>query len=214
MTSPTPQPVTAQVFLLGHRPDAGRAVAASLKRHRVLTSVAAVGGLSRAGLQAVGRETSGIVSGLLDVNLADVMLGGWRKHAALTAAARRTRAAPGSRELVELATHRITSTHRPCIELLVDGHLVATLRLELTIELTIKALVAGVAHGDLVALHAGQCVTSGALSIEGHEVARRQAEIDLRAVLPLSQAIPLLPAQPTPDVPPPPPVGQPLTRTR
>jgi hypothetical protein len=38
---------------------------------------------------------------------------GWQKHREVIAAARRTMAAPGSIELVDLATHQITATQRP-----------------------------------------------------------------------------------------------------
>jgi hypothetical protein len=37
-----------------------------------------------------------MVHGLLALDLGDLLIGGWRKYGALTAAARRTRAAPGS----------------------------------------------------------------------------------------------------------------------
>jgi len=39
-------------------------------------------------------------------------MGSWRKHAPLIAAARRTAAAPKSEEIIALATHSVTSTHR------------------------------------------------------------------------------------------------------
>jgi hypothetical protein len=63
------------------------------------------------------------------------------KHAALAAAAERTAANPGSSEVVDLASHRITSVHRPSIELLVNNVRVAAVNFELQIELVVKALV-------------------------------------------------------------------------
>src|SRR5262245_16595184 len=58
--------------------------------------------------QAAVREATTAAAGLLDFDLIDVLVAGWRKHHDLTAAARRTMAAPGSVELVDLAAYRIT----------------------------------------------------------------------------------------------------------
>jgi len=65
--------------------------------------------------------------------MGDLAVAGWRRHAALTAAADRTRVNPGSWEVVDLATHRITSVHRPYVELLLNDVHVATVRFELRV---------------------------------------------------------------------------------
>jgi hypothetical protein len=182
------------LFLFGEGSETGAVLAQSLRQHGVLESAAgAVVGLSGAGRRAVGREIVNVVSGLLDVDLGEVVVGAWAKHARLTAAAKRTAAAPGSEEIVELAAHRVTSMHRPYIEVLVDDRRVATLHLEFTIELVVGALAAVVRRGDLVALHAGQCAATAQLHIEGHEVIVRRGQLNLRAVLPVDDGISLLP---------------------
>ncbi len=76
--------------------------------------------------EAAVRETINAAKGLLDVDLTGFLVSGWQKHREVIAAARRTVAAPGSIELVELATHQITATQRPAVNLLVDNHRVAT----------------------------------------------------------------------------------------
>lgn len=201
-TAVSPQPLTARVFLFGDGPDTGTAIARLLQQHDVLNSAAgAVGGLARAGRQALGREVGTVVSGLLDVDFGQVAVGAWRKQAALTAAARRTAAAPGSEEIVELAAHKVTSTHHPYLEIAVDGAPVETLRLELTIEFLIRALVAVVSHGDLVALEAGQCDATVRLCVEGKEVIARQAQVNLPGACRLGDGISLLPAPTPADAP-------------
>lgn len=188
------QPVTARVFLFGEGLDTGPAIARLLQQHDALNSMAgAVGGLARAGRETLGREVGTVVSGLLDVDFGQVAVGAWRKHAALTAAARRTAAAPGSEEIVELATHRVTSTYRPYLEIAVDDVPVETLRLELTIEFLIRALAAVVSHGDLIALEAGQCDATVRLRVEGQEVIARQAQLNLPGACRLGDGISLLP---------------------
>jgi hypothetical protein len=192
-TADSPQPITARAYLFGEESAAGNALAKSLQQNSVLSPVTAVfRGLSRVGRDAVGREVGAVMSGLLHVDFGDVLVGGWRKHAALTVAARRTAATPGSKEIVDLATHRVTSTHRPYLEILLDDVLVATVRLELVIEFVIHAFVAIVAHGDLIALQAGQCDATARLRVEGKEIIARQARVELPLVLRLGEGISLL----------------------
>jgi hypothetical protein len=185
--------VTARVFLSEEGTEAGAVVAHSLQQDDVLTSAAgALGGLSGAVRKMIGREVGTVVGGLLEVDFGDVLMGAWRKHAALTAAARRTAGAPGSEEIVDLATHRVTSTHRPYLEVFVDDALVATLRLELTLEFVIHALVAVISYGRLVALDAGQCDATARLRFEGQEVMVRKAQVNLPGMLRLGDGISLL----------------------
>ena len=132
-------------------------------------------------------------AGLLDINLADLVAAGWQKHADLTAAARRTLAAPGSTDLVDLASHRISTAQEPYVTVLVDGHRVATIRFGLSLAFEISALLAEIKAGKLVALHSGRCVVTGTLAIQDINVVTRQARIDLPGVIALRGGIRLLP---------------------
>jgi hypothetical protein len=192
-TAESSQPITARAYLFGEGSETGNALATSLQQTGVLSPVtAAFRGLSRVGRDAVGREVGAVMTGLLNVDFGDVLVGGWRKHAALTAAARRTATTPGSKEIVDLATHRIASTHRPYVEVLLDDVLMATLQVELVVEFVIHALVAIVTHGDLVAFEAGQCDATARLRVEGHEIIARQAQVKLPLLLRLGEGISML----------------------
>jgi hypothetical protein len=124
-----------------------------------------------------------------------VLVDGWRGHNELTAAARRTLAAPDSTELVRPATHRITVTRQPYVRIVVNGQSVADVELGLTLVFDISAMTAGVSAGQLVALHSGRCSITATLAIQGTEVLVRQSQIDLPAAISLPAASALLPAQ-------------------
>ena len=162
--------------------DIGEDIRGALDRLPPLTREAAVGQVSSAAAE------------LLNVNLADVVADGWRKHADLTAAARRTLAAQGSTDLVDLASHRVTAGQEPYVSLLVDGHRVATVRFRLSLVFEISALLAEVKAGRLVALHSGRCEVTGALAIQDINVITRQAHADMPGMIPLHEGIRLLPA--------------------
>jgi hypothetical protein len=188
-------PVTARIFLRGH--NAGAATADTLGRtlseHGVARSI--LGGfrqLSASALQAVDREIGTVADGLLDLDLGDVLVLGWRKYSALTESAKRTLAAPGSEEVLALATHRITSTYRPHVDVYVDGVKVNSLEFELTMVFALTGLFAVVSLGDLVALRGGDCVVTATLTLEGAQLAQRQGHLELASAVRLQPPIPLV----------------------
>lgn len=149
---------------------------------------------------AVG-EAGAAIAGLLDLSLIGVLVSAWRTHHDLTSAARRTLAGPGSTELVPLAGHQITSAMHPYVTVLVDGYHVATIQLDLSLLFDVKALLAGVRDGRLVALHSGHCDVTATLAIDQTDVISKQTRLQLPGVIPLSPGIRLLGAEAYPADP-------------
>jgi hypothetical protein len=141
------------------------------------------------------REAGAAVAGLLDVNLIGVLISAWKTHQDLSSAARRTLAVPGSTELVALAEHQITSAMHPYVTVSVDGYDVATIQIDLSLLFDVKALVAGIRDGRLVALHSGHCDVTATLAIDQSDVTSRQARLQLPGVIPFGHGIQLLGAE-------------------
>lgn len=209
MTTATPaQPMTAADFFFPGSGSIGsfgvvssdqasiNAMADALQKQGALGSIsAAVKTLSAAGLGAVSNQIAAAAHGLLhlDRGLGGLVVQGWGQIAELTAAAKRTVAAPGSEEVVELATHSITWTHNPQIDVLVNDARVATMHFELSIRFTVKGLTATVRDGNLVRLSSGGCEVTGTLAAEGRPLAQREAQFQLPLLVPLGgDGIPLL----------------------
>ncbi len=110
---------TVQTFLLGGGPedDSGK-IGRLLSQHDLL---GAVGGdlsrLTRQGHEAAAEGLASATTGLLDIDVGDVLVYGWRTHEQLIAAARRTARVAGRQEVVQLGSHQISSTLRPTIDL-------------------------------------------------------------------------------------------------
>jgi hypothetical protein len=102
-----------------------------------------------------------------------------RSAAVWAAAVGRTGAGPGGSEVVELASHRITSVYQPFVEVLVNDVRVAAIQFELTVEFLVEALVATVRDGHLASLRSGACELTATLSAEGARLVTRQAHLDL-----------------------------------
>lgn len=195
MTTAIPtQPLTAAAFLLGDtEQDSVDALAHALHEHGVLGALGeGVAKLSRAGRNAANDQIATVAHGLLDLDLGGLVIAAWGKYADLTTAAKRTFATPDSSEVVELATHTITSAHHPFVELLVNDVHVATVHFELAVKFVVKALVATLQHGRLVAVHAGDCDVAATLAAEGRQLAKREAHLQLPLLVRLGGGIPLL----------------------
>jgi hypothetical protein len=186
-TIPT-QPLTAALFLFGDSQEESiDALAHSLHEHGVVGSLGE--GAKRT---AANDQVAAVAHGLLDLDLGGLVIAAWGKWADLTAAAKRTFATQDSSEVVELAVHTITSSHRPFVELLVNDTHVATVHFELAVKFVIKGLVATVQHGRLVAVHAGDCDLTATLAAEGRQLAKREAHLQLPVLVRLGSGLPLL----------------------
>jgi len=139
------------------------------------------------------REIAGAVGSLLNMNLADLLVEGWLKYRDLTDAARRTLETPGSVELVQLVSHQVSVEQQPSIDVLVDGRRVATVELEVSVVFEVYAMLGGISAGKLTAVHAGRCLVTAALALQGSEVLTRSAEFQLPGVFRLREGIRLLP---------------------
>jgi len=208
-TAASAQPITAAAFLFSGSGSIGpidvvssdqasiRAMADALQQQGALRSIsAAVKTLSRAGLGAVSNQIATAAHDLLKLNLdlGGPLVRGWCQFAALTAAAKRTAAVPGSVEVVDLATHSITWTHNPQVDVLVNDARVATVHFELSIRFKVKGLAATVRNGRIVGASSGGCEITGTLAAEGQLLAQREAQFQLPLLVRFGDGIPLLPS--------------------
>jgi len=199
VTTPEPDEViTAAGLLFGSPEDAHEALA----RHVMSagrTTARAFERLPRVTREAAVREAAVAAVGLLKVDLMEVLVTGWREHRDIFSAARRTLDLPGSKELVGLAPHRITTVQQPAVSILVDGHRVHTLQLGLSIFFEVTGLVAGIHAGRLAGIHAGRCDLGLALTAHELEVLTKRSHLELPGVKSLKRGFRLLPAGAYPD---------------
>ena len=145
--------------------------------------------LPRVTQDAAIREAALAAAVLLKVDLLDVLVAGWREHRDIHSAARRTLATPGSKELVGLAPHRVSTVQQPAVSILVDGHRVHTLQLGLSIIFEVTGLVAGISHGRLGGLHAGRGEVGVALTIHEIEILTKRRHLELPGMVALQVRI-------------------------
>jgi hypothetical protein len=193
VTDPLNETATVRDLLFDGVPGQPADALAQLMRER-----GTIGAVVPPGLAEVARrELADATTGLMSVNLADVAAAGWQKYDALKQAARRTRDDPDSKELVALATHQIASSHRPSVDVYLDGRAVATVEVELEVALTIAGMIAVVRQGRLTEIQSGSCTASGSLAVQGINMVQRQRKFDMYGVFRLSQGVPLFEPAPS-----------------
>jgi hypothetical protein len=190
--------LTAADLLFGSTDNAHEA----LTRHVMSagrTMIRALERLPRVTREAAVREASVAAVGLLKVDLMEVLVTGLRENRDIFSAARRTLDMPGSKELVGLAPHRITTVQQPSVGILVDGHRVHTLQLGLSIFFEVTGLVAGIHAGRLAGVHAGRGHIGVALTIHELEVLTKRMHLELPGMKAFERGFRLLPASAYPD---------------
>ncbi len=200
MTSPAiHRPATARSLLFdeygGDEPhDTGEAIRGhDLARHKL----GMVRRLASSVADHVDRDVGAMADDLVDLDLGDLLVAGWRKHRELVDAARRTLAAPGTEEIPRLATHRVTSVHRPHVDLYVDGAFVNSFEFLLEVVFDLVGVAAVVRGGGLVALRGGECTVTARLLLEGAQLAKHSQQVDdLALMVVLDPPRPLLTAPP------------------
>jgi hypothetical protein len=200
-SGPDDDVITAADLLFGSPDDAQKALARHVMSAGRTTTARAFERLPRVTREAAVREAAVAAVGLLKLDLMEVLVTGWREHRDIFSAARRTLDMPGSKELVGLAPHRITTVQQPAVGILVDGHRVHTLQLGLSIFFEVTGLVAGIYAGRLAGIHAGRGDLGLALTVHELEVLTKRSHLELPGVKSLRRGFRLLPASAYPDEP-------------
>jgi hypothetical protein len=195
-TAATSRPLRTAEFLFGADREGLKALSSALTEAGVVAgATSTLTNLSRAGRGAVSSQIASVAHGLLDLDIGEIVSEGWRRMEDLVQAAQRSVATPGSSEVVDLATHSVSSKHTPRVDLLVNNVVIAKVEFELTLELVLKSVVASIRGGRLVEVHSGDCDITGKLSAEGRQLAKRQAHYAVPALLRLGDGIPLVAAE-------------------
>ena len=116
------------------------------------------------------------VPDLLKVDVGSVLLGAWMKGEQLRRYADPAKYGPEETILVELARHKINSSHEPHLEILIGETSVGRIDFEFTVTLTLESAVLKIRDGKIWAAQTGACQASGELKCEGHSLLKRESE--------------------------------------
>jgi len=199
MSLTAPEPLTMRSFLFDDPSGAttSEALGRAIEEHGLAEST--LRGTRRLAASAYGaldERIGALVGELMQIDLGDALVAGWTRYAALVDSARRTLAAPGTEEVLALATHRISAEYHPRVDLLLDGVQLNSFEFTAAAVFDLTGVAAVVRDGALVALRGGSCLVTVTLCLEGARLARRQRDLDPGLVVRLAAPVPLV-AKPT-----------------
>jgi hypothetical protein len=131
---------------------------------------------------------------LLDIDGVDILIGAWNKARELRKYRDVTKYPPDDVVVVPLAKHKIDSTHRPWLELSVDGRGIGRLHFDVDLALTLEGVELTIQAGRIRKIKTGRALGTGTLKCEGavlHSIEKRLAS--LPGVIDLGEGI-LIPA--------------------
>jgi len=101
------------------------------------------------------------LAGLLDIGLGDILVGAWNTSYGLRQHIEKSAKSPGKDVFLQLAEHKISSTHKPYIGLLKDGREVARLPFAVSLELVVQGAVVRILDGTIQEVQTGKIKGKG-----------------------------------------------------
>jgi hypothetical protein len=122
---------------------------------------------------------------VLGETLVGVILNGWRKHAAIEAARRKSLSERGIDQIVSLCNHSVTARREHSLDIAIDSVRVMTLSTHLLMRAQLCDATAVVRDGHVVMIRSGNAKADGTVTVDGVQVAQRSLTFPLTADLAL-----------------------------
>jgi hypothetical protein len=127
---------------------------------------------------------------LLDIRLLDVMHWAWKKGRELETYRDMERYPPDKTFPVSLVEHKITSTHKPHVEIQINKKTVGSVHFAVNIEIAVKGMTLDIRNARIKKIHAGDCKAKGSFFCEGFLLAERQTKpLDLPGTIDLGEGL-------------------------
>lgn len=143
------------------------------------------GEVNIAGVPALG-AVAGLVDGVdlaslgeraldvLDLNVVDLLVNGWRRHAEVRKQLQTTAEDPSRTALVHLAEHTVESSHAPSVEVRAQGQVLVTLTLAVEIAFEVEAVALTIRGGEIREVRPGRITARGSLKLENSVILERE----------------------------------------
>jgi hypothetical protein len=129
---------------------------------------------------------------MFDVHLTDILATAWKDYQALLDCADPAKHTADETINLPMVDHRIETTLKPCLDIVVDGRQPLRLTFEIACEIELKGLVVKVQDASIRALRIGSCRAKGSVKCEGVLLIKRETrELDLPGRIVLPHGIPI-----------------------
>jgi hypothetical protein len=181
--------LSLRTFILGDPPNAALS--------QCVASVTAALGTSLFDVRhfdwsSLAGEISEKLEQMFDIRLTDILAAAWKDYQALLDCADPSKHTAEETISLPVVDHRIETTLKPCLEIVVGERQPIRLTFEIACELELKGLVAKVQDASIRALRLASCHAKGSVKCEGVLLIKRETkELDLPGRIGLGQGIPI-----------------------
>ena len=181
--------LSLRTFILGDPPNAALA--------QCVASVTAALGTSLFDVRhfdwsSLAGEISEKLEQMFDIRLTDILAAAWKDYQALLDCADPSKHTAEETISLPVVDHRIETTLKPCLEIVVGERQPIRLTFEIACELELKGLIAIVQNASIRALRLASCRAKGSVKCEGVLLIKRETrELDLPGRIVLGQGIPI-----------------------
>ncbi len=131
----------------------------------------------------------------LDTQLTTVLIRGWTQWRKVRNRFREAVAEPDKTFVVPLLEHKLTSTHKPHVDVFLGNQRLGRIDIEVSLEIVIKGASLRVENAAIAAIDTGSCAGTGKIKIEGVQIAKRESQpLPFAGTIRLTQPVPLQPA--------------------
>lgn len=111
---------------------------------------------------------------VLDINVVDVLVAGWKKQSEVRELLHATAADPTRTALVHLAEHTLESTHKPAIEVRSSGTVVARLSFTIAAAFEVEGVELVLRRGRVEEVRPGRVTARGTVKLESAVILERK----------------------------------------
>ncbi|HEX7978993.1 MAG TPA: hypothetical protein VF461_10350 [Gemmatimonadaceae bacterium] len=132
---------------------------------------------------------------LSDLSIPQLLAGGWTKYEKFQAYCDETKHPAHERNVIPLFTHTVSSTHRPTVELRIDGVPAGRVDFEVELSVTIESVSVVIMNKRFMAAQLGAVEAKGTVKCEGVDILERKlGRFDLPGTLSFGDGYPIEPS--------------------
>lgn len=124
----------------------------------------------------VVREVARRTNELLDLELADLVVGAWEKAGELGEYADPEKTPPGETVVTEMGEHSIDLEYHPSLSVLVNEARLPDLSLDIELSLIVKGMILTLRGGEIRRMRSGSMEATGSIEAAGVTIVERESE--------------------------------------
>jgi hypothetical protein len=156
--------------------EATERIREAMSRKRLTIATGGTETLAAFGLRAMSGALARNLKPLLQIDLSDIFVAGWNKSGTLRQHLEKSAHSPGKEIFLQLAEHKIVSTHLPHVSLMKDGAEIARVEFEVAVELVLQGAVVRLLDGAIQDVQTGRVKGKGTVKCFGAVIVEKEIQ--------------------------------------